>query len=126
MIGNRYLQELFNYEDESTSINQLLEYLKGKDQQFLVSLKSCPIDIENLNQEELKFMTIASALIDYYLQLHGLDVPDWLRAEKLQFEKPYFVAKRISDIDKVKLQYSNPATFKARNVYFFMEGLERV
>ena len=38
MIGNNYLQALFDYPDEDTSINQLLELLKTKDSEFLISL----------------------------------------------------------------------------------------
>lgn len=36
MIGNKYLQTLFNYPDEDTSLNQLLEMLKYKDMKFIV------------------------------------------------------------------------------------------
>ncbi len=45
---------------------------------------------------------------------------------KLRFEKPYFHSKRISDFEKVKLQYINPSPFKARNVYFDLHGIERI
>ena len=31
MIGNKYIQNLFDYPDEDTSINELLELLKYKD-----------------------------------------------------------------------------------------------
>ncbi len=34
--------------------------------------------------------------------------------------------QRITDFEKVKLQYTNPGPFKARNVYFDLEGIERV
>lgn len=61
-----------------------------------------------------------------YLQIHNIEVPDWLRDEKLQFDKPYYHPKRISDFEKFKLQYTNPAPFKARNVYFDLDGIGRV
>ncbi len=125
MIGNRYLKDLFEYPDEDTSINQLLELLKSKDVDFINSLYN-PIDIDNCNDGELKYLIKVSALIDYYLQLHDIEVPDWLRDERLRFEKPYFHPKRISDFEKVKLQYTNPAPFKARNVYFDLYGIERI
>ncbi len=124
MIGNKYLKDLFEYPDEDTSINQLLELLKSKDMDFINSLYN-PIDIDNCNDEEIKYLIKVSALIDYYLQLHDIDVPDWLRDERLSFEKPYFHSKRINDFEKVKLQYTNPAPFKARNVYFDLYGIER-
>lgn len=125
MIGNKYLQNLFKYPDQDTSINQLLELLKSKDVGFLNSLYE-PMDIESLNNEELKYLIKVSALIDYHLQLHDLEVPEWLRDERLRFEKPYFHSKRITDFEKVRLQYTNPSPFKARNVYFDLEGIGRI
>jgi len=32
----------------------------------------------------------------------------------------------LTDFEKVKLQFSNPAPFRRRNVYFELEGLQRV
>ena len=125
MIGNRYLQELFNYPDEDTSINQLLELLKYKDAKFIDSLRQ-QIEIDLCNDKEIRYLTKVSALIDYYLQLNGIEVPDWIRDEKLIFTKPYYHSRRISDFEKLKLQYTNPSPFKARNVYFDLDGIGRV
>ena len=125
MIGNKYLKDLFEYIDEDTSINQLLELLKSKDMDFINSLYN-PIDIDKCDEKEIRYLVKVSALIDYYLQLHDIEVPDWLRDERLRFEKPYFHSKRISDFEKVKLQYINPSPFKARNVYFDLHGIERI
>ncbi|MDI9476680.1 MAG: hypothetical protein QM295_07580 [Bacillota bacterium] len=126
MIGTKYLRDLFEYSDEDTSINQLLELLKFRDVEFIDSLEHEPVNLGACNNEEIKYLTKVSALIDYYLQLHGLEVPDWLRDKRLIFEKPYFHPKRISDFGKVKLQYTNPAPFRTRNVYFDLHGIERV
>lgn len=126
MIGNRFLKELFEYPDEDMNMNQLLELLKYRDTEFIDSLECEPVDLSVCNNEEIRYLTKVSALIDYYLQLHGLEVPDWLRDERLIFEKPYFHPKRISDFDKVRLQYTNPAPFRTRNVYFDLDGIERV
>ncbi len=52
MIGNKYLQALCDYPDEDTSINQLLEFLKSKDSEFLDSLYA-EINIECCNEKEL-------------------------------------------------------------------------
>lgn len=125
MIGNKYLKELFNYQDEDTSLNQLLELLKYKDKKFIDSLKE-PIDINLCTDEEVKYLTKVSALIDYYLQINNIDVPEWLRSEKLMFDKPYYHSRRISDFEKFKLQYTNPSPFRIRNVYFDLDGIERV
>ena len=125
MIGNKYLQSLFEYPDEDTSLNQLLEMLKYKDIEFINSLKD-PVDLELCTKEELIYLTKVSSLIDYYLQSHGIDVPKWLRDERLIFDRPYYHPKRISDFEKIKLQYTNPAPFKARNVYFDLDGISRV
>lgn len=125
MIGNKYLRYLFEYPDQDTSINQLLELLKSKNMNFISSLYE-PVDVNACSDEELKLLTIAAAIIDYCLQLQGMEVPGWLRDEKLVFGKPYYHPKRISDFEKVKLQYTNPAPFRARNVYFDLRGLERI
>ena len=125
MTGNKYLQDLFNYPDEDTSLNQLLESLKYKDMEFIDSLNT-PIDLDLCTDEEIIFLTKISALIDYYLQIHGIEVPSWLRDNRLIFDRPYYHSRRISDFDKLKLQYTNPAPFKARNVYFDLEGIGRV
>jgi hypothetical protein len=126
MIGNKYLQEFYNYPDENTALNQLLELLKSQDMNFINSLKQQKIDIEQCNDAELSFLIKASALIDYYLQLQSIEVPQWLRNDKLKFEKPYYVSKRLNSFDKVRLQYTNPAPFRARNVYYDLEGIVRV
>lgn len=126
MIGNKYLRELFNYPDEDTSLNQLIELLKSKDSRFIDSLKNEPVDLDLCDDFEIKFLTKVSALIDYFLQLHNMEVPSWLRNEKLCFKKPYYHSKRITDFDKVRLQYTNPAPFRVRNVYFDLEGIKRV
>lgn len=125
MIGNKYLQDLFTYPDEDTALNQLLELLKVKDAKFIDSLKE-PVKIASCTKQELVFLTKVSALIDYHLQIHGLEVPAWLRDEQLIFAKPYYHARRINDFEKLKLQYTCPAPFKARNVYFNLQGLHRV
>ena len=125
MIGNKYLQSLFDYQDEDTSLNQLLEMLKYKDVDFIESLNK-PISLELCTDQEIIYLTKASSLIDYWLQIHDIEVPKWLRDEKLSFDKPYYHSKRISDFEKIKLQYTNPSPFKARNVYFDLDWIDRV
>lgn len=126
MIGNRYLQALFNYTDEDTSINQLIELLKSKDMEFIDSLINEVPDLSQCSLKELNYLTKVSAIIDYYLQMLELDVPNWLRSEKLSFKVPYYHSKRISDFEKLKLIYSSPAPFRLRNVYFDLEGIKRI
>ena len=125
MIGNKILQALCAYPDEDTSLNQLLELLKSKDMEFINSLNQ-PVDLDACDDKEIRYLTKASALIDYHLQIHNIAVPDWLRSEKLSFDKPYYHSKRISDFEKLKLQYTNPSPFRARNVYFDLNGITRV
>lgn len=125
MIGNKYLQALFEYPDEDTSLNQLLEMLKSRDKKFIECLYES-IDIGLCNEYEIIYLTKVSALVDYYLQIYGFEVPDWLRDERLSFNKSYYHSKRISDFEKVKLLYTSPAPFRRRNVYFDLEGIKRV
>ena len=124
MIGNRYLQAFFAYPDEDTSLNQMLELLQEKNADFIDSLNQ-PQDLSLCTEEELKYLTKASALIDYCLQLQNVEVPDWLRHERLCFQKPYYHPKRLTDFEKFRLQYTNPGPFRARNVYFDLSGIHR-
>lgn len=126
MIGNSYLRALYSYCDEDTSISQLLEFLKSKDSEFIGSLEQEPVEPDSLDDNEVIFLTKVSALIDYYLQMHGIEVPPWLRHPKLRFKYPYYHRKRISDFDKVRLIYSTPAPFRNRNVYFDLDDIVRV
>lgn len=126
MIGNKYLEELFNYPDRDASINQLLEFLKYKDSNFISSLKNGSVNLDLCTQEEIKYLTIISALIDYYFQIHEFEIPNWIRDERLEFHRPYYHTKRISDFDKFKLQVESPSPFKRRNTYFDLDSIVRV
>ena len=125
MIGNKYLQELFECPDEDSALNQLLELLKSKDAKLMDSLDR-PVDLNLCNNEEIIFLTKVAALVDYYLQLHGIKVPAWIRDEKLEFDRPYYHSQRLSDFEKFRLQYTNPSPFKTRNVYFDLKSIERI
>ena len=86
MIGNRYLEELCNYPDEDASISQLLELLKYKDPNFICSLKKEYVNLDLCTHDEIRYLTKISALIDYYFQVHELEIPRWIRDERLQFD----------------------------------------
>ena len=126
MIGNKCLEGLFNYPDEDTSINQLLELLKYKDPNFICSIKKEYVNLNLCTHNEIRYLTIVSGLIDYYFQIHGLEIPEWIRDERLQFDRPYYIVKRINDFDKLKLQINNPSPFKIRNTYFDLDAIVRI
>lgn len=125
MIGNKYIKSLFAYEDEDLALSHLLEMLKFDDKDFISSLYSA-LDINLCNKEEIEFLTKVAAITDYYLQLKNKEVPRWLRDSRLEFDTPYYHSKRISDFEKFRLQYSLPAPFRNRNVYFDLHSLIRV
>ncbi len=108
MIGNKYLEELFNYSDRDTSINQLLEFLNYKDPNFICSLKKEYVNLDLCTNDEIRYLTKISGLIDYYLQIHELEIPIWIRDGRLLFDRPYYHIKRISDFYKLKLQIESP------------------
>jgi hypothetical protein len=54
------------------------------------------VNLDLCTDQELVYLTKASALIDCCLQINGMDIPDWLRDEKLD------------------------------NVYFDLQGIQRV
>ena len=126
MIGNKYLDELFNYPDEDTGINELLELLKYKDPNFIYSLKMEHINLDLCTDDEIRYLTKVSSLIDYYFQIHELEIPKWIRDERLQFDRPYYHLKRINDFEKLKLQIESPSPFRRRNTYFDLDAIVRV
>lgn len=126
MIGNRYLQALYNYNDRDTSINQLLEILKFKDKDFINSLYEEEVNIDLLNEKEKEFLIISVSLIDHFFQIYNLDIPNWLRDERLSFSLPYYYNRRLSDFEKVKLLFTNPSPFRLRNVYFDLNSIIRI
>jgi len=65
MIGNKFLYDLYKINDLDTSLNQLMESLKSKDENFIDSLNT-PVDSEVCDEDEIIYLTKASALIDYY------------------------------------------------------------
>ena len=126
MIGNKYIDELFNYPDEDTGINELLELLKYKDPNFIYSLKMEHINLDLCTDDEIRYLTKVSSLIDYYFQIHELEIPKWIRDKRLQFDKPYYHLKRINDFEKLKLQIESPSPFRRRNTYFDLDAIVRV
>lgn len=126
MIGNRYLQALYNYNDRDTSINQLLEILKFKDKDFINSLYEEEVNIDLLDEKEKEFLIISVSLIDHFFQIYNLDIPNWLRDERLSFSLPYYYNRRLSDFEKVKLLFTNPSPFRLRNVYFDLNSIIRI
>lgn len=126
MIGNKHLEELFNYPDIDTSINQLLEFLKYKDSNFIYSLKKEYVNLDLCTNDEIYYLTRISGLIDYYLQIHELEIPKWIRDERLQFDRPYYHLKRINDFNKLKLQIQSPSPFRRRNTYFDLDSIARI
>ena len=126
MIGNSYLRNLYSYEDMDTSLNQLIEYIKSKDKGFLDSIFDEPVDLDACDSDEMFFLTISSAIMDYFFQVNEIDIPKWIRDKRLAFDAPYYYSKRLTDFEKVKLQFTNPGPFRRRNVYFELDGLQRV
>lgn len=123
MIGNKYIEGLFNYPDEDTSINELLELLKYKDPNLIDSLKKEDINLDLCTNDEIKYLTKVSSLIDYYFQIHEFKIPKWIRDERLQFDMPYYHSKRINDFERLKLQIESPSPFRRRNVYFELDSI---
>lgn len=126
MIGNKYIDELFNFPDEDTGINELLELLKSKDPNLIYSLKMEDINLDLCTGDEIRYLTKVSSLIDYYFQIHELEIPKWIRDKRLQFDKPYYHLKRVSDFEKLKLQIQSPSPFRRRNTYFDLDAIVRV
>ena len=126
MIGNKYIEKLFNCQDEDTSINELLELLKYKDPNFIYSLKNEDINLDLCTYDEIRYLTKISGLIDYYFQIYELEIPKWVRNERLHFDRPYYHQKRISDFEKFKLLIESPSPFRSRNTYFDLDSISRV
>lgn len=125
MIGHEGLEKFYHYPDQDTGFNQLLGLIKSRDAAFIQSLDKA-VKLEACSPEETNYLTKAASLIDYALQKEGLPVPHWLRDDRLVFSRPYYHSRRLTDFDRVRLLYTNPGPFRARNVYFDLEGLGRI
>lgn len=126
MIGNKILEEFYEYPDRDTAISQLLELLHVNDRSFLKSISECQPDLDSCNEKELEFLTVISALIDYFFRLKNLELPSWIRDLRLVFDEPFYYSKRGSDIDKLKILISAPGPFRVRNVYFDLNSISRM
>ncbi len=126
MITNNYLKMFYEYPDRDTSINQLLEFLRFKHPKFLANIKDEIPQFDLLNEDEKCFLIIVSALLEYCLSDMQEKIPNWINDDFLRFKEPFFYNRRLTNRDKEHLLRESPETFKKRNVYFLLEGLERV
>ena len=84
------------------------------------------IKLDLCTDVEIRYLTKISSLIDYCFQIHELEIPEWIRDKRLQFERPYYHIKRINDFEKLKLQIESPSPFRRRNTYFDLDAIVRV
>ena len=117
-----YIYYIFLITNTFTNYNFGLLNDKG----FIESIFEYPVNLDNCNSKEIFFLTLTAAIIDYFFQINEIDIPEWIRDERLVFQEPYYYSKRLTDFEKIKLQFSNPAPFRRRNVYFELEGLQRI
>lgn len=83
MIKNEYLKDLYMYGDRDIALNQLMKYFHMKDKGFIYSISTEYPCLEECTKDEIKFLTSASALIGYYMQVNNLDMPSWIKDSKL-------------------------------------------
>lgn len=86
MIKNEYLKKLYMYNDRDIALSQLIEYFSIKDEEFVDSIMNDFPDLEECTKEEFEFLTAASAIIDYFMQINNLNVPSWVRDSRLNFD----------------------------------------
>lgn len=123
MIGNRFIDELFNSNlDDDTCFNVLLEKLKNKDLSELVEFKKP----KTMSDEEKAFEVKCVSLIHYFCNLYELDTPKWVYNNDYYLENPWFATRKLSDVDFVKMVFSNPFEMGKHNVFFDLRGLERI
>jgi hypothetical protein len=70
-----------------------------------------PEDLDACDSEELFFLAISSAIMDYFFQVNEIDISKWIRDERLAFDTPYYYSKRLTDFEKVKLQFKKSSSF---------------
>jgi hypothetical protein len=49
--------------------------------------------------------------MDYFFQVNEIDISKWIRDERLAFDTPYYYSKRLTDFEKVKLQFKKSSSF---------------
>ena len=126
MIGNKILDSLYEFNDVSSSLNQLCDLINTAPKEITRILNVQLPNLEKLTKEETRFITILASVIDYKLQELSIEVPNWLRDERLILSEPFYLDKRLDDLDKLKLFIKSTGPFRNRNVFIAVEGLTRV
>lgn len=126
MIGNELLDTLYAYNDISSSINQLCDYISENPEEVKSLLSVNIPDLEKLSNDEQNFITILASIIDYKFQEYNITAPSWLYDEKLSFAVPFYLDKRLNELDKLKLFIKANGPFKTRNVFIDITGLTRM
>lgn len=124
MTGNKLLDYLLSIEDEDTGICELLELL-NKDRCLIIEMltNSYPIiryEDKNLVLNLIKICTILEFKLD------KSDLPCWVFDKRLYLDRALFVGKHLDDFTKVMMFIKSPQAFLNRNVFFNLNGLERV
>lgn len=129
MITNTYLKELYEQiekYDLDSVLNQLLEYLHRGDKGFISNIKQETVELDEANEKEIFFLTLAATLLDYRYTKLGLERPEWIFDSRLKFEDAYFHSSRHSADEKLEMIKSHPNSFKSRNCYFDLHGISRI
>lgn len=126
MIGNNYINTLYQCDDENLALNDLLNKLNKLKGDFIEYMENNVVEIDKLTDLEKTFVTKIACLIEYFYIQKDIQVPDWIIDERLCLAEPYVYGAREKDINFLKAILLAPPVFKSKNVYFDLNSLIRI
>lgn len=124
MTGNRLIDYLLSFNDDNTSVCELLEQLK-RDQCGVIELfKETNPNLDSLDEKSILSVAKFCTILEYKVGIKNL--PSWAMDKRLYYSKAIYVGDRLDDFTIVKMFLFAPQAFLNRNIYFNLDGLERV
>lgn len=121
--NNKLLNHLLSFPDDDTIICELLELIIHHENVVVDALKQSPI-VDYTNADLVLTLAKICTILDYKLA-NKYTLPKWVYDKRFYYDYAIYVGKHLSDFDKVKCFLVAPKTFRDRNIYFDLKGLER-
>lgn len=129
MITNEYIDKLYKASiniEENFALNTLLNDLNKISEKFALYIQNSVVLIEELNEDEIVFVTKISALIGYFFELNYVSIPEWVFDKRLVLKHPKLYGERTRDKWYFNTIFNSPKIFKDKGVYFDLYALKRM
>lgn len=123
MTGNRLIDYLLSFNDDDTSVCELLEQLKRNECDIIELCKESTPNLDSIDEGSILSIAKFCTILEYKVGLHRL--PSWVSDGRLYCKKALYIGSRLDDFTIAKMFLFAPQAFLNRNIYFNLEGLER-